>query len=132
MPALDRPRTNKSDGHPIETEIPLDVPSEGDGVLSSCRDPDADQHLENLRAALKILSPELSARLLRTPGRPPFLRVTNTAVESFAENIAVRPGAASCDPAHYLWSWNQPIGSVADPESAAAAVSRVLAARGHM
>lgn len=84
-------------------------------------------HLENLSAALGKLSPELSARLVRTTGGLPYLRVTNTAVESFAENITMEASAASTDPGHYVWSWGQPIGSAADPESAAAAVSRVLA-----
>jgi hypothetical protein len=87
---------------------------------------DSDRHLENLSAALGKLSPKLSARLVRTTGGAPYLRVTNTAVESFAENITVEAGAASSAPWHYVWSWGQPIGSAADPESAAAAVSRVL------
>lgn len=130
----DRARHRRSDQPgaqmPAEAVPPKPSRRDPDDVLYDDAQYDDAQYLENLRAALQLADPELSARLVRADDRPPFLHVTNRAAGRLTEDVSVRAGTASCEPGHYLYSWGQPIGSVDDPEGAAAALLRVLAVRG--
>jgi hypothetical protein len=110
----------------------LDQPEESDHAapaLPPRRDPDAAQHLENLRVALAHLDSALFAKLIRPTGRPPFLQVRNPAAGHLSEDVTVKSGAADCDPICFVWSWGQAIGAVTDLEGSAAALRRVLASR---
>lgn len=67
------------------------------------------------------------ATTVRTDGPAPFLAVRNTAVPLMSETVTVRQQG---DALAFTWSWGAPIRDASDPDTAAAAVAYVLAARG--
>jgi hypothetical protein len=120
------PRRNRHSRLADRPAAVYDQPTEVTPSLPSRRDPDAAQHLENLRVALRQAQPGLFARLERPTGGSPRLRVTSVARAGASKDIYYRAGAATCDTGHFAWEWGQLIGSVADPHQAAAVVLRVL------
>ncbi|MCW2937021.1 MAG: hypothetical protein JWN00_6 [Actinomycetia bacterium] len=124
------PRRNRSTRQADRLPAAFDQPAETTPPLPSRRDPDAAQHLENLRVALHQAKPEVYARLERPTGGPPRLRVTSPARADASEDVYHRAGAAACDTGHFSWDWGQVIGSVDDLHQAAASVLRVLELRG--
>jgi hypothetical protein len=122
------PRRNHRPHQIDRSPAAYDQPAEpAPAPLPLRRDSDAAQHLENLRAALSQVQPELYARLDSSPGHPPRLRVTNPARPESTEDIHHRAGPGCGD---YVWSWAQVIGPTDDPVKAAACVLQVLEIRG--
>lgn len=117
-------RHDRARPRPVDVELALDRPDEG--ALQQRGDPDAAQHLENLRVALGEVRPDLFARLDRPHGRPPRLRVTSPTTPGVTENISHRAGAAACDAGHFVWDWGQVVGNVTDLDQSTASVLRVL------
>jgi hypothetical protein len=75
------------------------------------------------QAALERLADALDARefstaLTASPGRRPFLTVTN--------RHAALGDTIYADTTAYYWSWAERIAPAADPQAAAAEISRVL------
>ncbi|MCP2342966.1 hypothetical protein [Actinomadura rupiterrae] len=77
-----------------------------------------------LAAALQD-SDQLAAKVIRVPGRRPHLQVVNRNCNQINEDVRV-----SVDLTFYEWSWGEPIVVTNQPESAAAAIVKVLAAEG--
>jgi hypothetical protein len=80
--------------------------------------------LEKLAGALADRG--LRARLMTPPGRVPSLHVVNPAAMSLAEDVYA--GRAQDGLWWFWWSWAEQIALGEDLDSAAATISRVLAA----
>lgn len=107
----------------------FDQPAETRRSFPNRRDPDAAQHLENLRAALSQKAPELFVKLERPAGYPARLRISHPDSGDASETIHHRAGDNSDVPGHYVWSWGQVLCSAEDPGDAATQVLRVLGRR---
>ena len=90
---------------------------DGAGTRAAC--------LQRLATALAGY-PDLAATV-RTDGPAPCLAVCNTADPLMSEAVTVRQHG---DGLAFTWSWGAPIGDASHPDTAAAAVAYVLAARG--
>ena len=91
-----------------------------------------ERHSEGTRAAcLQRLAtalvgyPDLAVTV-RADGPAPCLAVRNTAAPLMSETVTVRQQG---DGLEFTWSWDARIGDASDPDTAAAAVAYVLAAR---
>lgn len=81
--------------------------------------------LQRLATAL-MGYPDLTATV-RADGPAPCLAVRNTDAPLMSETVTVRQQP---DGLAFTWSWGVRIGDASDPDTAAAAVAYVLAARG--
>ena len=99
------------------TEHGGDAGIQGAGTRAAC--------LQRLATALAGY-PDLAA-MVRAEGPAPYLAVRNTAAALMSETITVRPQG---DELAYTWSWGVRICHASDPDTAAAVVAYVLAARG--
>ncbi len=119
-------------GRPVIRELPspvFDQSAETRRSLPLRRDPDAAQHLENLRAALSQEAPELFVKLERPAGYPARLRISRPDSGDASETIHHRAGDTSDAPGRYVWSWGQVLCSAEDPSGAATQALRVLGRR---
>ncbi|MEV7971165.1 hypothetical protein AB0O34_35005 [Sphaerisporangium sp. NPDC088356] len=110
--------------------LDFDRPHERRPTRPPRHDPDATQHLENLRAALGQASPGLFVKLERPTGCPPRLRITVPELGELSETIHHLPGQGSEDAGYYAWAWGEVVGPVLRRGETAIAVLRFLAARG--
>jgi hypothetical protein len=85
-------------------------------------------YLSRLEGLAALLSRQgLKASLMAPPGRVPSLHVVNPEASVLAEDVYIRRGQDGT--LWFWWSWAERIASGEDPDSAAAMIKQVLAAR---
>jgi hypothetical protein len=104
----------------------LGAPSVRVASRTERHDPDAAQHLENLRAALQQADPAMYARLHRPQGARPRLGVTSGHAQEPVRQIYHRAASDAAAPGTYVWATGEVIGPAADPMLAATALMHAL------